>query len=385
MAATLLRADCRERSWTSALGCGLYHELSAEAGNLFFSPYSVLGALMVARAGAAGTTLAEIDVLLDRPQASQPLTESFGRLLRRIGRTARPDSGLVELVTANALWCQGGWPVRHEYVDTLRARLGAEVGAADFEGSPALAARTINAWAAETTRGRVPAILGKAQIPRATRMLLSNVVYFRAPWLEPFEAAHTRPEPFHLPDGRQVDVAMMHRTGRYDYGRIRHGQVLQLPYVLWPVRMFVLLPDAGRLRDVESELRPGLVGRLIRDARPRETRLSLPVCRLQSSLRLRGALEKLGLARAFAPGADFTGISEQPGLFLQDIFHRPFLEVDETGAEAPAATPLAPAGHPLGPRGNPLEFRVDRPYLVFIGDTASQTVFFVGRITDPRG
>jgi serpin B len=381
MAVSSLLTSTEERSWTSPLGCRLYHELSAEPGNLLFSPYGVLGALMVVRAGAGGATVAAIDSLLDRPETDQPLTESFGRLLRRVGRTARLGSGLAELVTANALWCQKGWPVRHEHVEMLRARLGAEVGAVDFRGAPALAARTINAWVAEATRGRVPATVGQAQIQRTTRMLVSNVVCFKAPWLEPFEAAQTRPEPFHLPGGRTVDVPMMHRTGRYDYGRTRHGHMVQLPYVIWPVRMLVLLPDEGRLREAESELRPGFLRRLIRDSRPREIRLTLPVCRVQSSLRLRGALAKLGLARAFKPDADFSRISRQCGLYLEDILHRSCMDVDETGTEGsvPPVAPVADAS------GGPVEFRVDRPYLVFIGDTNTETVFFVGRVTDPRG
>jgi serpin B len=385
MTVTSLHGGLQERSWTSSLGCRLYEELSAEPGNLVFSPYGLLGALMVARTGAAGDTEAAMDGLLGRTDPDQSLSESFGRLLRQVGRTAPPGPGPVELLTANALWCPSGWPVRHEYVETLRAKLGAEVGAVDFEGAPDLAARTINAWVAEATRGHISALVGRAQIQAVTRMLLSNAVYFKAPWLEPFAPEDTWPEPFHLPEGGRVDVAMMHRTARCDHVRIRHAQVVQLPYVIWPAQMFVLLPDPGRLREAEAELRPGLVRRLTRDARPREVRLSLPVCRLESLLRLRRTLVRLGLARAFTGGADFSGISMQDGLFLEDVLHRCILDIDETGTGKRVAKGSVPAIDRSGPAHGPVEFRVNRPYLVFIGDTEAETVFIVGRVTDPRG
>jgi len=375
----------RERAWTSPLACSLYRELSSTPGNLFFSPYSILGALMVARSGAAGGTRSEIEDALRRPETGEALSESFGRLLREVGRIARPGSGLFEIVTANALWCQTDCPVRPAYVDTLRARLGAEVGAVDFAGSPEQAARTVNAWVAEVTRGRIPSIVSQDLIRSLTRAMLANVVYFKASWYEPFEAEATRPEAFRLPSGRRIDVPTMHRTGSYHYGRTGHAQALQLPYVTWPVRMIVLLPDEGELSAAEGELRPGFLQRLIREAEPRETRLSLPRCHVESSLRLRDPLERLGIARAFGPGADFSEISGCEELFLDDVLHRGFVDVNEHGTEASASTIAWLAKGRLGGRGGPIEFRVDRPYLFLICDTDTDTVFFMGRVVDPRG
>jgi len=383
--ATPRRPRPRGRAWTSPLVWSLYHELSSEPGNLFFSPYGILGALMVARAGAVGVTRREIDAALERPDANEDLDELFGRLLQEVGRITRPGAGLFELVTANALWCQAGCPVRHSYVETLRARLGAEIGAVDFAGSPDQAARTVNAWVAEVTRGRIPAIVEREQIRSLTRAMLANVVYFKAPWGEPFETEASRPEPFHLPGGRVVDVPTMHRTGDYHYGRTEHAQALQLPYVIWPVRMIVLLPDEGALGAAESDLRPGFLQRLIEEAEPRETRVSLPRCRVESSFRLRGTLERMGIVQAFGPGANFSGISEQEGVFLDDVLHRTFVDVNEYGTEATAATGATARMGWTDSSGAPLEFRVDRPFLFLICDIGTGTVFFTGRVVDPRG
>lgn len=373
-----------EGPWTSPLAYALYREFSAAPGNLFFSPYSILGALMAARSGAAGATAREIDGVLGRPEEGEALSESFGSLLRTVGRVARPGSGLFELVTANALWCQTGWPVRAAYIEALRARLGAEVGAVDFEGSAERAARTVNAWVAEVTRGRLSAIVGQDQIHPGIRSLLANTAYFKAPWCEAFEAAATRHEPFSLPRGQRVDVPMMHRTGCYHYGHIGHAQALQLPYVIWPIRMILLLPDEGDLSAIERDLRPGFLRRLIRESEVRETRLSLPRCRVHSSLRLRGPLAKLGIVSAFERDADFSGISERKGLFLHDVLHRTFVDVNEYGAEASASAFTTLARRRLRGAGH-VEFRVDRPFLVLICDTDTGTVFFMGRIVDPRG
>ena len=373
----------RERAWTSHLAFALYREISRSPGNLLFSPYGLLGALMVLRAGAAGETRREIEAVVRRREAGEALARSFGVLQRNVGHLARAGSGLVELSTANALWCQSGCPMRRAFVETLRAHFGAEAGEVDFAGAPADASRTVNAWTAEATHGRVPSLLDGREAPALRHGMLTNLAFFTGPWLAPFSEESTWPEPFDRAPGGPVDVPMLHAVGTHQYARVGDLQVLHLPYAVSRIRMILLLPDEGRLQTAEADLDSELLRQAIRSVEPRLLHLVLPRCRIESTVRLRAALESLGILSAFGPEADFSRISESRGPFLDDVLHRSFVEVDEYGTEA-----VASGGEPSGSEREKAhaavaEFRADRPFLFLICDIETETIFFMGRVTDP--
>jgi serpin B len=269
-------------------------------------------------------------------------------------------------------------------VETLRARYGAEAGEVDFAGSPGRAARTINAWASEATRGRVPRLLDEGEAVTLHNGVLASLVYFTGPWLEPLDEGSTWEGPFCGVSGRR-DVPMMHGVGTHAYSRAGHVEALQLPYAVSRIRMIVLLPEHGHLEDAEEDLEQALLHELIESAEPRRSRLSMPRCRVEATTRLRAPLESLGIRQAFGPAADFSPASEKEGVFLDDVLHHSFVEIDECGTEA-AASGGALSKARREPRSDGArDFRVDRPFLFLVCDVESETLFFIGRVLDPGG
>jgi serpin B len=369
-------------AWSLTLATSLYRPLSVRPGNLAFSPWSISVALAMLQAGADGKTRREIETVLGHPGAGDALIDVFGGLVAELSGSARDDPKPIELSLANALWCQGGYPLRPALAKVLLKRLGAEIREADFTQGGAEAARRVNDWVAEATRQRIPAILSESQLDPLTRVLLVNAFYFKAPWLFPFDEELTRPEPFRLTDGTRIDVPMMHRLAHYRYARRGNAQALEMPYLAERFTLVILLPDEGELESVQRELGPAEVAAVVTAMTSQETLLSLPRFRIRSyGLSLRSPLEAIGVKTAFGSGADFSGISSEPGFAPGDVVHGVFVDVDERGTEAAAATLV---GMVMGLPPKPIDFRVDRPFLFRLRDRPTGTILFMGRVVDPR-
>ena len=372
----------RKGASTAVLATSLYRHLAADAGNLFFSPYSISTALAMCQAGALGKTRAEIEAALGLSGAGDRLIEAFGDLQRVLASRAR--SGPFHLSLVSSLWYQTGYPVNPAFVETLREQLSADVKETDFAKAPAKAVGDVNAWVDEATRGKIREILSESQLDALTRVILASAIYFKAPWLNQFDEEDTKPEPFHLLDGRSVDVPMMHDTAYRCYSRGNGFQALEVPYGNDFVVMLLLLPDEGQFEAVERELDVGSVVALTRSVNSAEVALALPRFRVESSFALRESLSRIGIKGAFAPGADFTRVSEEPGFALGEVLHKAVVDVDERGTEAAAATVGFLLGAPQE-RPPPIEFRVDRPFLFLIEDKPTGTILFLGRVLDPSG
>lgn len=369
-------------AFTSHLAFGLYRELLTTPGNLFFSPFGIASALVMTQAGAAGTTRRQIEEVLHCAGAGDTLVEDVGALTREYRGLARVEHQALHLSVANALWVQTRYPVRPAYVASLSEGLGAEVRDVDFDGCPAEVVRTVNAWIAENTAGRITSILSEGQLLPLTRGLLTNAIYLKAPWSRLFEEWRTRPLPFHLPDGTRIEVPTMSQEVGHGYAQEDGFQALRLRYRNPRVSMVVLLPDRGQLERVERELDTARLTRLVDAMETREIKLFLPRFRVASELMLRSTLESLGMSTTFGRRADFSGVSSEPGFRVDEIVHKTHVNVDESGTEAAGATFAMLLGGVPDPR---IEVRVDRPFLFLIRDADTATVLFMGRVADPRG
>jgi serpin B len=294
----------------------LYRRLAAQPGNLFFSPYSIAAALAMVHAGAGGATRKELETTLGH---ADPV-ETYGALGRELVKRSEPtkfeknqlqwvkdapaDMFGCHLSVANAMWRQTGYAVLPEFVESLKSRLGAEVREADFQRAMPEAVKAVNAWAAKATRDRIQNVLQERQLDPQTRVVLANAIYFKARWQNEFSEGVTRPAPFHLLDGSKVHVPTMHDMG-YRHS-VRDGAVhaLQLPYTGGALAMIILLPDAGKLAQVERELDGARIDRLVESMKNQQTEIALPKFRVESSFMLKATLEALGLATAFTPKAD---------------------------------------------------------------------------------
>jgi len=389
----------RVASGDQLFSIALFHELKKiDPGNLFFSPYSIATALTLVHAGASGRTAEEIETALGRPGAGDGLIEWAGKLSRELSTRSQPtafeknqmahvegapaDAFGCHLSTANAIWYQTGYPIEASYVETLRGRLGADVGDVDFATAPDDAVRIVNEWAAKATRDRIKEVLPPGLLQPLTRVVLANAIYFKARWQDPFVEGATRPEPFHLLDGSSVPVPTMHNGGLFASARDRELHALQLPYSGGKLAMVLLLPDAGTFEKVSKELNASHLEGLFAAMEPWQTELSLPKFRVESTFMLAAPLRALWIIRAFEKG-DFSRVSQEPGFFLSEVLHKTFVDVDEKGTEAAAATAVIIVSKTaVSPRPEP-DVHFDRPFVFAIRDVPTGSILFMGRVTNP--
>lgn len=384
------------------LGFRLNGELAVD-GNALFSPLSVGAGLAALLPGARSHTLEEFQSVLGLDWDPDQLVTVMPQLLDALRPRTRSepvwddDRGISEwqdvetyrLTLATALFVEKSYPLHTAYCDALTTAFRAEFFSLLFDQAEH-AAKRINDWVRERTQGKIPRLVSAEDIDPLTRLVLANAVYFKAHWADQFSEHATQAQPFRLnPEvpGATVEVPMMRLTGTYRYSRDwKLGiQALRIPYEE-SLSMLVLLPAAGRFRDVASTLSLDLVDALRRAASPSLVRLELPRFELRHTLSLREALTNLGLATAFeAARADFAGITpSSEGLSFSQALHEAWVKVDETGTEAAAATAfaLAALAEP-GKEPEPIRFIVDRPFLFLILDELTDAVLFMGRVLDP--
>ena len=366
---------------TLALALSLYRELARDPANLIFSPYSIASALVMLLAGSSGATRTEIEGAFGRVGAGDVLLEGF----RKIGNQLGERRGL-ELVIANGLWCQEGYALEPEYVESITRALALQIASVDFAKAPREAADVVNAWARESTRQKIDAILSPSHLSPLTRVVLASAVYFRGDWGFPFVPPLTRAEPFHLHDGSEVDVPTMHVRAHFQYARSKDFQLLHLPYGADDARMLLLVPEPGGLEALERSLDADKLDQAVGAMKLTEIVLSMPRFRFRSLFPLRGALERVGVTDAFQPRvADFSRISSEPGFAVSEALHSALIDVTESGTEAAAVTAVALTGASSTWRPpEPIVVRVDRPFAFLIYDDPTGAVLFAGRVLDPR-
>jgi serpin B len=288
-----------------------------------------------------------------------------------------------QLSVANHLWGQHGIPWKPEFLRANQNYYDAGLSDLNFIQQPAEACRAINNWVNTQTHGKIPSIVSNDDVGVATRLVLTNAVYFHGNWASKFDPKATSPESFHLGAERQRVVATMRKSGQYAYAKIDGAAMVELPYSGERLGMVLILPDAvdgiDKL-DISAEMLNSLTAQL---QSVQEVDLSLPRFQFESKMRLNDVLAALGMRNVFESGrADFSGMSDQK-LFLSAVLHRAKIETNEEGSEAAAATAavmslgLANGGKP------PVVFRADHPFIFLIRDRHTGAVLFLGRIVDP--
>lgn len=355
------------------------------SGNLFYSPYSLSSALAMTYAGARGATAQQMAQVLRFQLPADRLHPAFNSLdtqLAKRGQGAQGKDGKgFRLRNVNALWGQNGYTFLPAFLDTLAQNYGAGLRLLDFQKTEE-ARQTINAWVERQTEDRIKDLIALGALDAATRLVLTNAIYFNAAWASPFEPAQTRDGPFNLADGSQVNVPMMHKTDTYSYAQGDGYQAVELPYDQRELSMLILLPSAGPLSAFEKSLDDKRVDGIVKSLQDKRLALSLPKWQFEASFQLAETLSKLGMRDAFMTGAaDFSGMDGTRNLYIGQVIHKAFVAVDETGTEAAAATAvILPAS---GIAEAPLVVTIDRPFIFLIRDNATGAILFVGRVMKP--
>ena len=388
-ATDVARADPGSIS-TAALVAGINafgHDLYAQAatgGNVVISPLSIEVALSMARAGAGGTTAAEIDAAMHFPsngrdaqmnaltrglatQASAPAVPSPAA-----SRDASAPPAAPILTIANALFMQQGFPIGQPFLNTMAADYGSGVRTVDFTSPSAIA--LINAWVRTQTADRIQQLFDS--LAPDTKLVLANAVYLKADWATPFAEDPTSNATFTTAAGKRITVPTMHQTGSLGYASSDKWQAVALPYAGGTLTMYVIVPTANT--SLADLLAPTTLTQISAGLHPTPLSLSLPRWTSTTKLDLVPVLNALGIHAAFTPAADFAAIA--PGLYIQQAVHRATIKVDEWGSEAAAVTGLAfPASSMLAP----MTVRADHPFAYAIVNPQTGVVVFEGSVADP--
>lgn len=358
----------------------LYGKLAADekekGKNVFYSPYSVHTALGMTTTGAKGKTRDEMVKVLNLP-ADEVKVLASGDL----GRFYNAPRKEYQLSVANALWGQKGWPWRADWLGAQNDRFGAGFREADFKSNPDGERDRINKWVENQTQERIKELLLQGQITRDTTMVLTNAIYFKGSWAKRFDPKRTANAPFMCDDNTKVDVPMMHASLRCGYAHVDGAVMAELPYKGGELSMVVVLPSRkDDLAALEKALTPELVAKWFAALKDRpDIQVSLPKFRIEARYELPKHLKALGMIEAFdRERADFTGMASKPPGFIQEVAHKAFVEVNEEGTEAAAATAVA-----VGVLSGPPSFYANCPFLFFIRDTKHGTILFMGRVVKP--
>jgi len=343
--------------------------------NLFLSPLSASMALTMAANGAAGGTLDAMRRTLGFGALEMSTINASYQAL--VDLLVGLDGG-IDLGVANSVWYRRGWSIEAPFLRDVRTSFGAQVEALDF-GDPA-AKDVINGWVGERTNGRITELV--EEIDPDHVMFLINAVYFQGRWVEPFDPGATRDHPFRRADGGTSTVRMMSRWG--GFGAFSEGGVIgvDLPYGGGAYSMVAVLPEVGgSLDSLIASLDPARwAGWLAALREVRYARIELPRLKLEYEVEMNDMLRKMGMDIAFTGDADFTRMFRPGGLMISRVRQKTFLEVDEQGTEAAAATSVE-----MIPASASMSYTFDRPFLLVIRERFSGTILFIGKIVDPSG
>jgi serpin B len=379
------------------LAAQLYAALARDSTrNLALSPSSARMALTMTAAGARGETLRELEHVLGassldaaaRVHDVAAVVASEWAALATPSETRLGKQAIV-LRTANRLFARQGSSLQPGFVELTRSRYGAPVEAVDFAHDEARTRAAINAWIERQTESRIRNLLS-ATLPPETKLVLVNAIYLRATWERDFPEHRTTSEPFYGPLGTK-NVATMHQTELLRFGETPEAQIVELAYGghgRTDIAMLLVVPKA---RDGLALLEHSMSGEQLAlwaraASREIEVDLALPKFRIESAHELGETIAALGARTAFVyPDADFSGIDGTRELFLGLVLQKAFVEIDERGTEAAAATAAVLAmGAPAMSRPRErVVVRADRPFLFVIRDRVRDRVVFLGRVVDP--
>lgn len=366
----------------TSFGVTLYKELVKEkpGENVFISPASVgLALAMTMNAAAGGTREAMAKTLGLSGRSVDSVNMADSALISGMNDTIRS----VRLSVANSLWARQGVTFKDEFLRRNKRCYGAEIHTLDFSspGAPG----TINGWVAEKTNNKITQIVDR--IDDSTIMFLINAIYFKGSWTKEFDTSITREEPFHLLNGATSPHPMMRQFGTHGYLEEDGFQAARLPYGDGRIGMYVFLPskDSSLERFQEGLTGEKLHARLGRLA-PREGTVGLPRFRLEYEASLKQSLSALGMEVAFDGGrADFTRMFEaaDANAYIHEVKHKTFVEVNEEGTEAAAATSVEIRVTSAIQAEMPFEMIVDRPFFMAIVDGKTGIILFMGSIVSP--
>jgi len=366
----------------NAFAIDLYGQLRKQDGNLFFSPESISTAFAMAYAGARGSTASEMAAALHFTLPPNQLHPAMGALLANLNAA---HNG-YQLRVADALWAEKDFTFLDDFLKLTASDYSAGFNRVDFKGAPEQVRATINQWVEQKTENKIKDLLLAGSLTPATRLVLTNAIYFKGDWQTQFDKAATKDEDFHLAAGQTVKAPLMHLTAKLNYLNGGTFQAVEIPYKTGELSMIVLLPnDSAGLPALERSLTAANTQLWFSQLRGgTKVILTLPKFKMTQQFQLGNTLSAMGMAQAFQKGAaDFSGMTGKRDFWISAAIHKAYIDVNEEGTEAAAATGIVMRSMAMQREQPPIVFLADHPFLFVIRVNRSGGILFMGRITDP--
>ncbi len=364
----------------------LYGEIctAQDTDNIFFSPYSISSALAMTWDGARGQTAADMAETMNFTMSVEETNRAFHSLTESMSSgdlTGAETGEPFTLSVSNGLWVQDGFNLLEEYVDEVTRFYDAGIRNLNFSGDPEGSREIINNWVAERTLNKILNLIPQGLLKEDTRVVLTNAVYFKASWKNPFDAHGTSNASFNLQDGSEIDVPMMNQTEYFKYVSTEGCSALELDYASGNASMLIILPDTD-ITEFQRTFDTDMFETIRRRLSSCNVSLSMPKFEFTKSLELSQILIALGMESAFdGSSADFSGFTGSPDLFISKVLHKAFVKVDESGTEAAAATAVVMRLTAIP--GEPVAMNINRPFMFFILDRKTGSIVFMGRVMNP--
>ncbi len=357
----------------------LYKELKSIEGNLFFAPFSISTAFAMTYAGARGTTEKQIAQVLHFDTDQKKLHAAFAELHKQVNGIQK--EGAVTLYSANSAWLQQKFAFIPDYLSLVKDSYGAVLRNVNFK-KPEKARKAINTWVEEQTKDKIKNLVKKGLIDKLTRLVLANAVYFKGTWAYRFDTASTHDAPFYLNNEDHITVPMMHQKTRFNYTADSLCQILEMPYTGGAVSMVIILPrERDGLAQIEAHLQADSISRWLSGLQKQKVKVYIPRFTMTGDFLLSKTLSAMGMPEAFSKRADFSGITRKTGIYISEVAHKTFIELNEEGTEAAAATAVLMREYSVAEE---TEFCADHPFLFLIRENESGSILFLGRVVNPK-
>lgn len=391
-----------EKAWADGSNALALQMLKANSGNTIASAYSAERALGMVLEGACSETADQMQKALFMPKADN-LSETgmkiekslldvspdiFENAIDENGNPVKNDGPAIQVQIDNRVWVEKTYKIQDSYLETLKQNYSAGLESVDFQTDAENVRKSINAHVATATHDKIQDILPPNSVDAGTRLVLTNAVYFKAPWAEQFNAKLTQKGEFKTAEGA-VEVDMMRNTESFGYFEDDTLQAIALGFAGSSYDFLILMPKlskganpADALSQFEATMDAKKLRTIMENIQPQRLKLTMPKFRIEASTQLKPLLAQLGMERAFTNRADFSGISSTNDLHISDVFHKAFIEIDETGAEAAAATAAVMVMRAALRVKEPIPVTVDHPFMFSIIERNTTTSLFMGRKVD---
>lgn len=370
--------------WAAANNAFGFEMLKATnpSSSVVVSPYSVERAMGMLLEGACGDTAAEIQKALKLPNAnnnSQAGAEIEAEILKTLD-----DNHTIDI--DNHLWIQQSYKLRDEYIQNVKKFYAAAPETVDFAGATEESRKHINDYIAQVTHDKIRDILPANAVTSLTRLILTNAVYFKGPWRHSFKENATQKADFRTAAGT-IQVDMMHHTESHAFCETDKLVAFDMDFASANYSMMIMMPKIGAtsdvaaaLTDLEKDLSSISFKQIRAQMKSGQVSLYMPKFKVEFGASLKTMLRELGVQNAFS-NPDFSAITGTRELYLDDVLHKAFIDVNENGAEAAAATAVVMKLRSALPMREPHTITVDHPFVFAIVEKSTQTILFVGRVT----